>query len=233
MKFEAYCDESNPEVLGAENTQTRYLLIGSIWLRSEDRSEFKDRIYELRNKHKIGSEFKWNRISPSRVDFYTSLIEFFFAQGERLRFRCIAVDREKVDLTRFHANDQELGFYKFYYQMLHHWILDFNEYAFFLDTKKNRCPLRLATLKQCLDASNLSSNVTNVQAIESKQSVLIQLADVLTGVVSRRLNNSSQGSIARDSVVDAVERNLRRPIGPTGRSENKFNVFKINLSGGW
>lgn len=233
MKFEAYCDESNPEVLGAENTQARYLLIGSIWLRSEDRCEFKDGIYQLRNQYKIGSEFKWNRISPSRVDFYTSLIDFFFAQGERLRFRCIAVDREKVDLKLFHASDQELGFYKFYYQVLHHWILDFNEYAFFLDTKKNRCPLRLATLKDCLDASNLSSIVANVQAIESKQSVLIQLADVLTGVVSRRLNNSSKGSIARDAVLERVEQKLGRQIGPTSRSENKFNIFKINLSGGW
>jgi hypothetical protein len=233
VRFEAYCDESNPEVLGARNTQTQYLLIGSVWLQSEDRSQFKDSIYELRNRHKIGSEFKWNRISPSRVDFYADLIEFFFMQGERLRFRCIAVDRDKVDLTRFHANDQELGFYKFYYQMLHHWILDFNEYAFFLDTKKNRCPLRLATLKRCLDASNLSSVVANVQAIESNQSVLIQLADVLTGVVSRRLNRSSQGSRARDSIVEAVEHRLGHSIGPTGRSENKFNVFKINLSGGW
>jgi len=158
MKFEAYCDESNPEVLGSENAAKKHLLIGSVWLRTEDRSKFKDDIYQLRQKHRIGGEFKWNRISKSRQQFYFELVSFFFEQGDRLRFRCIAVDRDKVNLTRFHESDQELGFYKFYYQLLHHWILDFNEYAFFLDMKKNRRPDRLQVLRRCLDAANLSSD---------------------------------------------------------------------------
>jgi len=53
-----------------------------------------------------------------------------------MRFRCIAVDREQVNLA-LHQNDGELGFYKFYYQLLHHWILD-NEYRIFCDLKTNR-----------------------------------------------------------------------------------------------
>ncbi|NLF74015.1 MAG: DUF3800 domain-containing protein [Candidatus Anammoximicrobium sp.] len=233
MKFEAYCDESNPEVLGSTSSDKKYLLIGGVWLQSEDRTRFKDGIHHLRRTHRIGGEFKWNRISRSRQQFYVDLVNYFFDQGDRLRFRCIVVDREKVDLTRFHESDQELGFYKFYYQLLHHWILDFNEYAFFLDTKKNHRPDRLKVLRRCLDSSNLSSLVTNVQGIDSRQSVLIQLADVLTGCASRKLNESSRGSQPKDAVVKAVEQRLGHQIGPTSRAEAKFNVFRINLSGGW
>lgn len=233
MKFEVYCDESNPEVLAAENTDKRFLLIGSVWLRTDDRAKFKDGIHRLRRQHRIGGEFKWSRISKSRQQFYVDLVEFFFDQADRLRFRCIAVDREKVNLTRFHENDQELGFYKFYYQLLHHWILDFNEYAFFLDTKKNRRPDRLRVLQRCLDSSNLSSLVSNVQGIDSRHSLLIQLADVLTGCVARQFNKSSRGSQPKDAVVKAVEDRIGHRIGATSRAEAKFNVFQINLSGGW
>ena len=233
MKFDVYCDESSPEAIASENSDNKFLMIGSLWLPRDKRSQFKDAIHELRNKHKVGGEFKWNRVSPSRLEFYCELIEMFFAEKDDLRFRCIAVDCDKVDLTKFHANDQELGFYKFYYQLLHHWVLDFNEYAFYLDYKKNRQRDRLHVLRDCLDASNLSSLATAVQATESSQSVLIQLADVLTGCASRRLNNTSTKSAAKNRVLDVVEQNLGRKIAPTTRHEHKFNVFRINLSGGW
>ena len=233
MKFDVYCDESSPEAIASENSDNKFLMIGSLWLPRDKRAQFKDAIHELRNKHKVGGEFKWNRISPSRLDFYCELIEMFFSKEDDLRFRCIAVDCDKVNLTKFHANDQELGFYKFYYQLLHHWVLDFNEYAFYLDYKKNRKRDRLHVLRDCLDDSNLSSLVTAVQATESSQSVLIQLADVLTGCASRRFNNTSTESAAKNQVLQTVEEKLGREIGPTTRHVKKFNVFRINLSGGW
>jgi hypothetical protein len=233
MKFDVYCDESSPEAIASENSDNKFLMIGSLWLPRDKRAQFKDAIHELRNKHKVGGEFKWNRISPSRLDFYCELIEMFFSKEDDLRFRCIAVDCDKVNLTKFHANDQELGFYKFYYQLLHHWVLDFNEYAFYLDYKKNRKRDRMHVLRDCLDDSNLSSLVTTVQATESSQSVLIQLADVLTGCASRRFNNTSTESAAKNQVLQTVEEKLGREIGPTTRHVKKFNVFRINLSGGW
>lgn len=233
MKFEVYCDESSPDALASEQSANQFLILGSLWLPAEERVHIKDSIHRLRHKHKMGGEFKWNRVSPSRVDFYCELIDLFFQHGDKLRFRCIAVDRDKVNLTKFHANDQELGFYKFYYQLLHHWILDFNDYSFFLDFKKNRRCDRLHVLRDCLDASNLTSVVRTVQATESSQSVLIQLVDVLTGCASRRLNNTSTGSAAKDRVLQVLESHMDKRLAPTSRSENKVNVFRINLSGGW
>src|SRR6185503_1189034 len=129
MRFDVYCDESRPEALGTERPDATNLVIGSLWLHTEDRDDLKKAIHHLRNEHNVGGEFKWQKVSPSRLSFYEQLLDLFFAQGDRLRFRCIVVDPEKVNLLRYHDGDQELGFYKFYYQMLHHWILDFNEYA--------------------------------------------------------------------------------------------------------
>lgn len=233
MKFEVYCDESRPDLLCAKNPGARYMVLGSLWLHAEEREDCKAAIHELRNRHKVGGEFKWQKVSPSRKEFYLELLDWFMAQGDRLRFRCIAVDRGQVNLLRFHENDQELGFYKFYYQLLHHWIMDFNEYAVFCDFKQNRVRQRLKVLRRCLNATNLSSQIQNVQAVRSEESVLIQLADFLTGLAASRLNASLNPGGTKAALVTHLEHHLGRSIQHTPRDESKFNVFVINLSGGW
>ena len=233
MKFEVYCDESRPDLFASSKPQAAYMVIGSVWLRTDDRQEFKNTVHALRDKHLVGGEFKWQKVSPSRIGFYKELTDWFLETGDRLRFRCIAVEHAKVNLLHYHDSDQELGFYKFYYQMLHHWIMDFNEYAIFCDSKKNRDPARLHVLHRCLNASTLTSVVSRTQAIRSNESVLIQLADVLTGIASARLNNALAPETAKAELVNYVERRLGRQIRHTFRAEQKFNVFVIDLQGGW
>lgn len=233
MNFEVYCDESRPDLLCSERPQSRFMVIGSLWLPTEYRQRMKADIHALRDKHRIGGEFKWQKVSPSKLEFYRDLIDWFVAQDGNLRFRCIAVDREKLNLLQFHGADQELGFYKFYYQMLHHWILDFNQYSVFCDFKSNRVRVRLHELQRCLDYSNLSSDIENVQAVRSRESVLLQAVDVLTGIAASKLNDSLVAGSAKWELVTHLEKALGHSIGPTYRSEQKFNVFKIDLAGGW
>jgi hypothetical protein len=233
MKFDVYCDESRPDLLSSQRPQARYMVIGSLWLQADDRQEFKEAIHELRNRHKIGREFKWRKISPSRIDFYLELVDWFLRMDQRLRFRCIAVEHEKVNLLKFHESDQELGFYKFYYQMLHHWIQDFNEYTIFCDFKQNRLRNRLHVLRRCLDSANLSSKIHDVQSVRSEESVLIQLADVLTGAAAACLNDQFKPGSAKEKMLKLLEEGLGREVCPTRRDEPKFNVFMINLQGGW
>lgn len=233
MIFDVYCDESRPDLLSSSKPCAQYMLIGSLWLPTTYRNDYKKEIIALGNKYKIGNEFKWQKISPSKLDYYKELIGWFFSKGEQLRFRCIAVDHAKVDLQSYHLNDQELGFYKFYYQLLHHWILDFNEYNIFVDFKMNRRRDRLFELKNCLSNSNLSSKVNRVQAIESNKSNLLQLVDVLTGISAYRLNNTINEESAKYKLLLRCEELLGKHISSTAKNFHKFNVFEINLSGGW
>lgn len=233
MDIDVYCDEANPDLFSSTNPQARFLVIGGVWIKSEDRDRFKEAIHILREKYKIGGEFKWTKVSPSKINFYMALLTWFHEQGDNIRFRCIAIDREQVDLILFHQSDQELGFYKFYYQMLHHWIHPFNEYRVFCDLKRNRLQNRLHTLKACLTHANLDASIETVQSVRSKESVLIQLSDVLVGVASSRLNDRLTSSGAKEKAVKHLEGLLGRKIASTALCEKKFNVFKITLSGGW
>ena len=85
------------------------MVIGSLWLESQHRDKFKAEIHELRERYKVGGEYKWQKVSPSRLDFYKSLVDWFVDKQDALRFRCIAIDHKKVDLLRFHDSDQELA----------------------------------------------------------------------------------------------------------------------------
>ncbi|MGB4247146.1 MAG: DUF3800 domain-containing protein [Pseudohongiellaceae bacterium] len=232
MKFEVYCDEANPDVLTSANPRAQHLMIGSLWLPEELRSEIKSRVIALRERNQAWGEIKWSKVSPNRVNFYVELIDLFFAYGDNLRFRCIAVDRTQFNLA-LHDNDGELGFYKFYYQLLHHWILDFNDYSIFCDIKSNRDPKRLPVLAQCLSYANLTSSIDSIQSLPSHEVVLIQLCDLLLGAASSRINKTLNEGTAKESVVERIESALGRQLAPTNKSEEKFNIFKIRLKGGW
>lgn len=234
MKFEVYCDEAQPDIFTAAEPQARYLMIGSLWLPADMRADAKDKISRLREIHKVHGEMKWTKISPSKVEFYLELVDLFMSYGSDMRFRCIAVDRNQVNM-KHHNNDSELGFYKFYYQVLHHWILDFNEYSVFCDRKPNRDKTRLHVLARCLNNANRSSVISNVQSLPSNQVALLQLSDVLLGAASSRMNGTLGDGSAKEAIVKRLEGrlDLRGTLGPTAAGEKKFNIFRIRLEGGW
>lgn len=232
MEFEVYCDEAHPDLFTSAKPQAQYLMIGSLWLPAVLREEVKAKVKVLRQEHNAWGEIKWTKVSPSQLAFYIELVEMFIGYGDKMRFRCIAVDQNHVNMN-LHQEDHELGFYKFYYQVLHHWILDFNSYRIFCDLKSNREPARFPELRQVLDNANLSADVQCVQALPSKQVTLIQLTDLFLGAASSRLNQTLREGSAKETLVMELEQRLGRQLGPTWRSERKFNIFNIDLRGGW
>ena len=236
MEFDVYCDESNPDVFTSHSEKkASFLMIGGLWLPTERRTEIKRQIRVIREKYKFQSEIKWQKVHYRYESFYEALIKLFLDQGEQLRFRCIAVEGKKVNLIRFHNNDHELGFYKFYYQMLHHWIFGFNEYHVFCDIKTNRLGNdRLRVLGNVLQNANLSASVKQVQALPSDEVDLLQLTDFLLGMVSSRLNQTIEKGSIKDKLIHKLEIGLGRDkLCPTVSGEKKFNIFRIELAGGW
>lgn len=221
MDFEVYCDESRQQLFSGRD-RSGFVCLGSLWLESSRREHLKERIRELRSRHSVGGEFKWHRVSRAKKQFYLDLTELFF--GEQMRFRAIVLPAEEMDAVRFHASDQELMFYKFYYQLLHHWILDQNRYRIFLDLKTNRSAGRVQTLERVLRNANLTSEILGVQALPSRQLDLMQLTDVLLGAVSYSFNGKGS-SQAKNAVVENICAHLGRDeIVPTPRSRSRSST---------
>ncbi len=224
--YHIYCDENRPEMIGKKDPIDRYAVLGGVWIKKSNVRKIKRDIQRLREKHNLFGEIKWKNVSPSKLDFYLDLVDLFF-ECDNIRFRCIVVDATKVNLQKFHDSDQELGFYKFYYQLIYHW-LDWNrDYAIFLDYKKNKQHDRLSTLRTILNRASMA-DVVNVQAIESKQSSLIQLVDVLMGAVGYKFNEYDT-SDAKLAVINRIEERIGHVLQPTLKNQSKFNIFKILL----
>jgi len=229
VDIEIYCDESNQQLLGSTKpTDKGFFLIGGIWLPASKRTEYKEAINNIKQEERCFGEAKWKTVSPSKLSFYLKLMDFFFRQGYDLRFRCIVVDTQRVDLHKYHEADKELGYYKFCYQLLKNWIEDFHSYSIFLDCKTIRDPHRLAALRSYLRAANLFAEIKNIQALPSNDLVLLQLTDVLLGAVSAKFNRSVT-SEAKLAVIDRIEQHLKHQIMPTNLGVRKFNIFKISL----
>ena len=233
MRFEVYCDETLPDLLTSQRPRARYLMIGSLWLDAEIRKDAKERITALRHRHAVWGEMKWTKISSSKQAFYEELIDVFISFGQDMRFRCIAVDRERVNLS-FHNHDGELGYYKFYYQLLRPWIQGSNEYRILFDLKTNRRRDRLSDLKHYLRLSNQLTTITDIQSLPAREVDLLQLCDVLLGAASSRLNRTGRGErTAKETFVKKLEERLKvhGQLGPTLSTEKKFNIFKFQLAG--
>jgi hypothetical protein len=230
MKIDVYCDESCPEVL-LDKSAHKYLVIGSLWIPYQFRTEFKETISNLRQQHKYFAEVKWTKVSSGTLNFYKNLIDYFF-EAEYIRFRAIIVDAKEVNLVKFHEGDAELSFYKFYYQVLNKWIVEFNEYNIFLDYKRNKRLSRLSELKRILNNSYLFSSISNVQALPSHQSSGIQMCDLLAGIVNGKFNEEISGK-TKIEIIKYFEHKLGRLITRTCKTEEKFNVFGIWLREGF
>lgn len=231
-KYEVYCDESRPELFVAnlDATLPSNALIGSLWLPAALRKEMKAKVRALRGAYGKWGEAKWGKVSPSSLDFYRALVDLVLLD-DRVRFRCIVVDASKLDLQRFHQSDGELGFYKFYYQLLCHWLVPGASYSIFCDDKVNRDKGRLATLGRVLQNARRHSALRRIESIDSSESVITQLCDVLLGAVQAKFNGSNAGSNAKLALIAHIEQRLGHEIAATYFSEHQFNVFRIQLSG--
>lgn len=235
--IELYCDESRQDLLVDKSKVTdnnRYVCIGGIWIPNEKRSLFKASINLLKQKYGINKEFKWGNVSTNKIDFYKELIDLFFDdQFKGVHFRCVVIDALMVDNKSYNSDDQELGYYKFYYQLLNNWLSSSNEYYVFTDFKTNKDRNRLHELKRITNRSLHGDYVKIVQAIDSSESVILQLQNILMGTVAYKFNYCDKGcSQAKCELVEYVESKLGKKIAHMPRSEQKFNVFKIELRGG-
>lgn len=233
MIFDLFCDESRQDLLASASSITetnRFCCIGGLSIPTGKMETIKSRIKLLKKQHDVLGEIKWGTVSNSKLQFYIDLVDLFF-EDENLCSRVVVIDATKIKNNIFNNNDQELGYYKFYYQLLVHWLLCNNSYRVYTDQKTNREKKRLQDLRRIVNMQfPTSSPILSIQAIDSKESVILQMQNVLMGAVAYKYNYNGNGkSSAKETVVARIEQHLHHSICGTSASEHKFNVFVIDL----
>jgi hypothetical protein len=228
---ELYCDESRQDLFYNKNvisSTNKYIFIGGIMINSSDRTILKKKLNDLKEKYGLNhkAELKWNRVTNKYLNLYKEVVDIYI--DSNINFRTICIDSSKIDLM-YHNDNAELGFYKFYYQLLNKWIKNSNKYTIYTDIKTYSDPNVLNDLKRCLNNKE-HKNVEKIYAIESHESVFLQLEDILMGATSYKMNYEYNGkSAAKLELLKYIEDKLGHKICPTTRNATKFNLFEIRI----
>lgn len=217
-----YCDESRH----TSNPEDPFMVIGALSCPRDRKEGLTQRINWLRKQHDVWREFGWKTLSPSRRDFYWALLDFFRSEPD-LAFRCLVVDRNILDHDQFNRGDNELGFYKLYYQMLVHWLKPACAYHLYLDWQQNQTQRRFMDLRDILRRRLTGkAKIECLEPVSSRQIPLIQLTDLLIGAVGYAWNDRRGSEIKKAFCADlAKAAGLPVLKTPTMLGEGKFNIF--------
>jgi hypothetical protein len=201
------------------------MVIGGIWVAKNKVKQICSDIRKIKEQHGFSRmfEFKWNqKVSPSSKSFFEAVIKYFF-ENDSLNFRCIVADKTHTDI----AINTDF-YYKMYYQMLINIIKRDSAYNVYVDIKnKGQDAVKLYNLKLCLSRRVYDFNnekIKKIQSINSKDTELLQLADLFSGLVSyvnRDLQNKTKLELI-ELVRQYSGISLRISTLP---SEKKFNIF--------
>ena len=217
-----YCDESRH----TSNADDSFMVIGALACPREQKHTLTQKINLLRKEHNTWREFGWKTLSPNRHDFYWSLMELFRNSSD-LTFRCLVVDRNALDHEQFNKGDDELGFYKLYYQMLVHWLKPACAYYIYLDWQQNKLQHRFINLRDILRRRLTGkAKIACMEPVNSRDIPLIQMSDLLIGAVGYAWNNRNTSEIKKEFCTDLAKAvGLTSLKNSTNLSAEKFNIF--------
>lgn len=194
--YNLYCDES----CHTSNPVHPYLLLGYIGVPYNQIELHKQEIKKLKIKHNFFSEIKWSKVSHSKYTFYQELIEYFFASD--LFFRAIVIDKSQIKNDIFQQDDHTF-YYKMYYQLIHHKIDMTANYNIYFDVKDTLSKIKIKTLKNILNYEYSVFRI--IQSVHSKESIFIQLADLILGAISYKLRKLSAVQTKLD-IIKKIEK---------------------------
>lgn len=226
-RFVVYCDESRHDPHDANG----FMGIGGLWVPGEERDDVKFELDRVARSFRLKGELKWSKVSAKHLDAYKAFVNVF-ARRMSVQFRIIVVDQKQLDVNAFHNGDRELGFYKFYYEMLVKWLEPNTEYVILLDHRVNSAGGRYSKLREILDNSiGYSTHIRQLSVVDSKQSRLAQLADLLTGAITAAWCKTPAGTPKAE-----LQRYLCKSIGRSSLivpsaspAPSKLNIFQIRL----
>jgi len=220
-----YCDESC-HLLGDKEKK---MFMGAVWCPTDKSREISERIYALKEKHKVGHnvELKWTKVSDNKIDFYLDIVDYFFDDDD-LHFRGLVVADKAALNHQAYSQTHDDWYYKMYFNLIKVILDPQNKYRIYLDIKDTNSSLKVAHLHQVLSNSLYDFDkriVERVQTIRSHESALMQIADILLGALSH-YNRGHKVSKAKSRVIEKIKQRSKKSLtSPTLLRESKFNLF--------
>ncbi|MEW5799103.1 MAG: DUF3800 domain-containing protein [Bacteroidota bacterium] len=238
--YHIYCDESR-------QSKDRYMVLGGIVMEHTEILRFADTMKKFRQEQKMTAELKWSKVSTQKLPEYKRFVDYFFALNNTnyIHFHSIIIDNHQVNHKKFNKGDKELGFYKFFYQLLLHcfgkiYCTSTNNVRLFVHLDNRQTKYKLSTLKTILNNgmakkfSILYRPFVAVEPVESKISDLLQISDIILGAMGYQKNGyhllaeSKKGKIELAEYI-ASSAGLKTLTENTLKSNQRFTIWNFRL----
>ena len=222
--FNLYCDESTHLIHDGHP----YMLLSYISIAYPQIRLAKEEIKAIKRKFNYTEELKWTNVHSATYKVYAELVDWFFMND--LEFRAVVVDKSQIDEKRADYSFNDF-YFRMYFQLLHTKVDFQNRYNVFLDIKDTCSGEKLEKMKKIM---SYNSSIGTLQFIPSRESVFIQLADVLMGAINYNLRiqkGDVKGNvIAKLKLIEKIKRHSNNTKKTTTTmSRNKLNMFFITL----
>ncbi len=205
------------------------MVLGAIVCPANRAREIAVRLREIRAKHKIRPdvEIKWTKVSPSKIDFYLDVIDYFFDDDD-LSFRAVVAPKAGLDHERF-AQTHDDWYYKMMFYLVRNVLPAQDEAFIYLDKKDSNGQEKIERLRNVIANAEYDfgrSKIRRLQIVESNQVGPLQLADLLIGAVNYA-NRGDSSSVAKLRLIERIRgRSGVSLTHTTLLSETKMNIFR-------
>lgn len=227
--YNIYCDES----CHLQNDKNDIMVLGAITCLSSCKKEVFNDIRNIKSKYNVSTwaEIKWTKVSNSKIEMYKELIDYFF-ENPNLCFRgLVAKNKSKLNHDKYNYGDYDLWYYKIYFLLLNNLISCDNYYNILIDIKDTKGGPRIKKLREVL-CNNIydfkQEVIKGIYQINSKQSEILQLADLIIGCISyiNRGLYDKESNKGKDLLVKhLINKSNNNLCEKTSRYEYKFNLF--------
>jgi hypothetical protein len=190
------------------------------------------------------AELKWNLLDNRNFRVYCTLLEKFAKarKEDKVHFHCIVIANKNVDHAKYNAGNIDIGFNKFIYQLLIKFARVYSkQHFFYVYPDERRTPQTGNEFRQVLNngANNhrdiLCRPFRLVQFRKSKDSPLIQLADVLIGAICYDINGHALKPNAREGKMYFLKElkklaQMNSFLSSTPLKQKTFTVWHFRLS---
>lgn len=227
--YNIYFDESS-----IDNPDNQFMVIGGVFVNRNKVKRIIAEIKSIKKRHEFYGEIKWTKTDANKIKFLKELIDYTMSlKPSDLSFHYIVINKGQVDYARYHDNDKELAFYKFMYALIKKRLRNNYQYYIFLDfkpTSKERISKLHSFLQNYIYFNKENCQIKHLQPYDSKENILLQIADFYCGAIGYHHNEFPEGS-PKDEICKyiAAKMGAKSLNFCTPPHADKFNIFCIEL----
>lgn len=202
-------------------TSHKFLALGGIAMERDFAPVALERLKAVRDTFNTHGEVKWQKVSRSKLDFYKAYVDVFFdaSATDDIHFYALYVDTSTFNHTKYNGGKAEIGFNKLMYQLLLHkfgrkYGTDHTINVYLDDRTTKHDPEELRPmLNHDLSRWGIKGRpFRQLRFRDSKECDLIQLNDLLVGVVGFKKNLHDKAEGCAPHKIALAQHIIRRAL---------------------